>query len=122
MSKKLLYVDDNIDMLDLITRLLEEAGYTAATAQNVDEALRMSKGTVFDVMVFDVSIAGESGVMLADFMLHHQKGVPVILYSAGEREQANVGKLLALRASQFVQKCNGLELVAAVQQLCPLGG
>ena len=45
MSKKILYVDDNVVMLDLIKLLLEQAGYTAVTAQNVDEALRMAEGS-----------------------------------------------------------------------------
>jgi CheY-like chemotaxis protein len=119
MSKKILYVDDDKAMLDLIKLLLEQAGYTAMTAQNVDEALRIAEGMLFGAMVIDVNLAGDSGVMLMNFMMHNHKGVPVILYSGLEHDQPKVDKLLALGASKFVQKHNGSELVTAVKQLCP---
>ena len=121
MSNKILYVDDNVVMLDLIKLLLEQAGYAALIAPNVDEALRMAEGMSFRGMVIDVNLAGDSGLMLMNFMMHNHKGVPVILYSGGEHDQTNVGKMLALGACKFVQKRNGSELVAAVKQLCPLG-
>jgi CheY-like chemotaxis protein len=121
MAKKILYVDDNVVMLDLIKLLLEQAGYAVATAQDVDEALRIAEGMSFGAMVIDVNLAGDSGLMLMNFMMHNHRGVPVILYSGGEIEQANVDKMLALGASQFVRKRNGSELVNAVKQLCPLG-
>jgi DNA-binding NtrC family response regulator len=120
MSNKILYVDDNVVMLDLIKLLLEQAGYKAMIAKNVDDALRIAEGTSFGGMVIDVNLAGDSGIMLMDFMMHNHKGVPVILYSGGELEQANVDKMIALGASKFVRKSNGSELVAAVKQLCPL--
>ena len=120
MSNKILYVDDNAVMLDLIKLLLGEAGYDGVIAQNVDDALRIADGTLFRAMVIDVNLAGDSGLILMNFMMHNQKGVPVILYSGGEYEQANVDKMVALGASKFVQKRHGSELVAAVKQLCPL--
>jgi len=120
MSKRILYVDDNVVMLDLIRLLLEQAGYTALTAQNVDEALRKAEGMSFGAMVIDVNLSGDSGLVLMDFMRRNHQGVPVILYSGGEVAQANADKLLALGANKFVQKRNGSELVAAVKQLCPL--
>ena len=120
MSKKILCVDDNKVMLDLIKLLLEQAGYIAVIAQNVDDTLRIAEGMTFGAMVIDVNLAGDSGLMLMNFMMHNHKAVPVILYSGGEHDQPNVHKMLALGASKFVQKRNGSELVNAVKQLCPL--
>ena len=121
MSKNILYVDDNQIMLGLIKLKLGQAGYTAVIAHNVDEALSIAKGQSFGAMVIDVTMAGDSGLMLMNFMKHDHKGVPVILYSGGEHDQPNVEKMIALGASKFVQKRNGSELVAAVKELCPLG-
>jgi DNA-binding NtrC family response regulator len=121
MSKKILYVDDNVVMLDLVKLLLGQAGYTAVIAQNVDDALRMGEGMTFGAIVIDVNLAGDSGLMLMDFLKHKHKAVPVILYSGGEHDQPNAEKMLALGASKFVQKRNGSELVTAVKQLCPMG-
>jgi DNA-binding NtrC family response regulator len=121
MSKQILYVDDNVAMLDLIKLLLEQSGYTAVTAKNVDEALRLAEGVSFGALVIDVNLSGDSGLMLMNFMMHNHKGVPVILYSGEEYEQATVDKMLALGASRFVKKRNGSELVTAVKELCPPG-
>jgi DNA-binding response OmpR family regulator len=120
-SNKVLYVDDNVVMLDLVKLLLEQAGYAGLVASNVDDALRMSEGTPLRAMVIDVNLAGDSGLMLMNFMMHNHAGVPVILYSGGEHDQTDVGKMLALGACKFVQKQNGSELVAVLKQLCPLG-
>ena len=120
MGKTILYVDDNVVMLDLIKLLLQQAGYAAVTAQNVDKALQIAEGMAFNAMVIDVNLAGDSGLMLMNFMMHNHKEVPVILFSGGERDQATVDKMLALGASKYVQKRNGSELVATVKQLCPL--
>lgn len=119
MSKKILFVDDDVAILDLIKLLLGQAGYTAVTAKNADEALRLAEGASFNAMVIDVNLAGDSGLMLMNFMMHNHKGVPVILYSGLEYDQPGVDKLLALGASKFVRKHNGSELVDAVKQLCP---
>ncbi len=119
MSRKILYVDDDAAILGMIKQLLEQAGYAAVTAQNVDDALRLAEATPMDAMVIDVNLAGDSGLMLMNFMMHNHKGVPVILYSGLEYDKAGVDKLLALGASKFVQKRNGSELIDAVKQLCP---
>jgi DNA-binding response OmpR family regulator len=120
MGKNILYVDDNVVMLDLIRTLLGKAGYTVLTAKDVDEALRLADGTTFRLMVVDVNLAGDSGLMLMNFMSFNHKGVPVVLYSGGERDQETVEKMLKLGAAKYVQKRNGSELVAVVQQMCPV--
>jgi DNA-binding NtrC family response regulator len=121
MGNKILYVDDNVVMLDLIKLLLERAGHEVLIAKNADEALRAVEGVSLGLMVIDVNLAGDSGLMLMNFMMHNHKGVPVILYSGGERDQAAVDKMLKLGAAQYVQKRNGSELVAVVNQMCAQG-
>src|ERR1035441_5336493 len=81
----------------LIKLKLEQAGYTAVIAHNVDEALSIAKGKAFGAMVIDVTLAGDSGLMLMNFMKHDHKGVPVILYSGGEHDQPNVEKMIEIR-------------------------
>jgi CheY-like chemotaxis protein len=120
MNKTILYVDDDVDTLDLIKLLLEKSGYTTLTAKNVDEALRIAEGVSFGALVIDVNLSGDSGLMLMNFMMHNHKGVPVILYSGLPFDQPGVDKLLARGASKFIRKRNGSELVAAIKELCPM--
>jgi len=119
MARKILYVDDSAVMLDLIKTLLERAGYEVATAKNVDEAIVLAKATSFGAMVIDVNLAGDSGLMLMNFITYDHKGVPVVLYSGSDRDEPTVEKLLALGATKYVQKRNGSELVTAMKEICP---
>jgi len=120
MVQKILYVDDDAAMLELVRVLLEREGYELLTANNVDEALRLTKGASLGLMVIDVNLAGDSGLMLMNFMAYNFKGAPVILYSGGERDETTVAKMLARGATRYVQKSNGKELVKAVKELLPL--
>jgi DNA-binding NtrC family response regulator len=120
MAKKILYVDDNQVMLDLIRTLLEGAGYEVLTANNPDQALALARGASFGVIILDVNLAGDSGLMLMNFMLNDHKGVPIVLYSGGEHTDPAVEKMLGMGAARFVAKRSGKEMVAAVKQLCPL--
>jgi len=121
MAKSILYVDDNVTMLDLIKLLLEGAGYSVLTAATPDEALQLAKGKSFGLIVLDVNLAGDSGLMLMNFMQHNHPGVPIILYTGGEHNSAAVDKMLKIGATQYVHKRNGAELLAAAKQMCPLG-
>jgi DNA-binding response OmpR family regulator len=119
MKKRILYVDDNAIMLELIQTLLEGAGYQALTARDPDQALRLAKENSLGAVILDVNLAGDSGLMLMDFMRHDHAGVPIILYSGGDHQQAAVEKMIALGAAQFVTKRTGQEIVAAVKKVCP---
>ena len=120
MNNNVLYVDDNTVMLDLIKLLLEKAGYVVLTANNATEGLEQAEGKSLGLIILDVNLAGESGLMLMNFMLHNHKGVPVILYSGGDHEQPAVEKMLKLGATEFVKKRSGAELLPVAKRLCPL--
>ena len=120
MNKPVLYVDDEVAMLDLIKVLLEAEGYAVLTAANPDEALQKASGKTFGLIILDVNLAGDSGLMLMNFMKHNHNGVPVILYTGGDHEQSAMDTMLELGATKYVHKSNGSELVAAARQLYPI--
>jgi DNA-binding response OmpR family regulator len=120
MNNKVLFVDDDRDILNLIRLLLEREGFVVLTADNPTAALHVSEGLSLGVIILDINLAGESGLMLMNFMQHNHKGVPIILYSGGSHPQDSVDKMLRLGAVKYVQKHNGTELVEAVKQMCSL--
>ena len=65
----ILVVDDNDDLRDLATVIIEEMGYTALGAPNGDEALRViesSSGKTIDLLFTDIVMPGRlNGFALA---------------------------------------------------------
>ena len=57
-----LVVDDNEDLVDILTRLLSRYGMNALPAYNGPECLDIVCGTAVDVIVLDVMMPGMDGL------------------------------------------------------------
>ncbi|MCF6239516.1 MAG: ATP-binding protein, partial [Candidatus Marinimicrobia bacterium] len=80
-NEKLLFVDDEEDIVRMTSRMLEYLGYTVYSAQSADEALTMLKSDTFevDLVITDYSMPGISGIDLAEEISMIQPGLPVML-------------------------------------------
>jgi CheY-like chemotaxis protein len=61
-SKKILVVDDQPDIVTYLEALLEDNGYVVATAFDGDEGIRKAKTFMPDLITLDVTMPGKSGV------------------------------------------------------------
>ncbi|MBU2885540.1 response regulator transcription factor [Gilvimarinus agarilyticus] len=61
-NKKILVVDDEIDILDLLKYNLEKEGYQVEVAENGMEAVRIAKTFVPDLILLDIMMPGQDGV------------------------------------------------------------
>ena len=62
--KKVLVVDDEVSVVDLVRIALEREGYIVETAHNGDSAIRMIEEDVFDAVISDLKMPGKSGIDL----------------------------------------------------------
>jgi two-component system, NarL family, capsular synthesis sensor histidine kinase RcsC len=76
---RLLIVDDNVEMLTLVSQMAACLGYAASTATSGKEALhRLQKGDV-DLVLTDYQMPLMDGFQLAFKIRHQYAGLPVIL-------------------------------------------
>jgi len=68
-GRRILLVDDEPTILDLLVEVFGEAGYRVDTAANGEEAARKVKTAVFDVIVTDIRMPRMSGIRLYDEIL-----------------------------------------------------
>ena len=61
-NAKVLWVDDEIDLLKIQILFLEEKGHTVATANNGDDAIDMIKDENYDIVFLDENMPGISGL------------------------------------------------------------
>lgn len=84
MSKKVLVVDDDPDVVTFNVTIVEELGYTALVAKNGEEGLRIVKEEKPDLVILDVLMPRQSGVRLyRELKTDESLGqIPVIMLSA----------------------------------------
>jgi CheY-like chemotaxis protein len=81
---RILFVDDNIDFLDICTPVLNKAGYDVITAENGVEAINKFNESSFDVVVTDVVMPGANGYELAKHIRDKSNGaIPAVIGITG---------------------------------------
>ncbi len=113
-SARILVVDDDPGIRDVLSEFLSRHGYvvdTAADARGMDAALREGAP---DLVVLDLMLPGEDGLSICK-RLSGAAGPPVIMLSAmGEDTDRIIG--LELGADDYLPKpCNPRELLARVK-------
>ncbi len=89
MKATVLIVDDEPPVRLLMSRLLEQAGYSCAKASDAAEARRALIETSFDLLLTDMNMPGESGADLARFVKeHHPETAVVMVTIIDDPEQA----------------------------------
>lgn len=78
----LLVVDDDPYVLESISTLLKEYGYTVYTCQNAGDALRMVEKVCFDVVLTDIKMPQITGIELLQSIHTYNQQIPVILMTA----------------------------------------
>ena len=111
---KILVVDDDARLRELLNRYLAEQGYTVRTVSNATEMNRQLSRERYDLLILDLMLPGEDGLSLAR-RLRRQGDVPIVMLSAkGEDIDRIVG--LEVGADDYLPKpFNPRELVARMQ-------
>ncbi len=63
-DKKILVVDDEMAIINLLTQAFSRAGYTVRSAQNAENALELLQNEEISVMFFDLNMPEMDGVEL----------------------------------------------------------
>ena len=83
MPEKLLIVDDEPDMLKLISMIIrEKTPYEVTTTNNPLEALDFVKKGGFDIVIADLKMPGLDGIELLDAVKRVDQDIPVVIMTA----------------------------------------
>ena len=81
-KKSVLVIDDDQDVLDLVSAILETEGYEVELASTEDEVLeRLTGGGHYDLIVTDVWMPWMSGLQVAHFAQLAGHATPVLFMS-----------------------------------------
>ena len=105
MSKKVLIVDDEANIVAALEFLLRKSGYEVTAAQNGDEALQRVESFAPDLVLLDVMMPRISGYEVCRRMRERAdwNHIKIVMLSAKGRE-AEVSKGVSLGADLYVTK------------------
>ena len=108
---KILVVDDEVQLRELISKVLSMKGYEVTTAPRVDQALVAMTKEVFDLVLTDVNMPEESGLSLVKKIRKIQNKTPLVVYSGSvtpelEKELREAG------ANEVLKKEVGVQILA----------
>src|SRR5512139_2414100 len=90
LGPKILIVDDEEDICELLVRWLGSNGYECVAVSNGDEALRMLKSSTFDLVLTDIMMPGMSGMDLLNITKTLFPAVAVLMITAVDDSQTGI--------------------------------
>lgn len=100
---KVLIVDDNPKLLELLARLLEKEGYEVSAARSGDDALRKIHQIKPEIVFMDIVMPGPSGIEVCGRLKKMYPQLTVVMMSSQTRPE-DVDKCMEAGASDFIPK------------------
>jgi DNA-binding NtrC family response regulator len=79
---RILLVDQDENMISLLTDLLKEVGYQSTSVRSGREAIRMLMIEQFDLLIAEIQMSGYEKLELVLAAHRYAEGMPVILYTS----------------------------------------
>ncbi len=100
--QKILIVEDDLDIQDLLKNFLQEVGYETVIASDGMEAISLFSSAHFDMILLDIMLPKIDGFTVCE-LIRRQSQVPIIMLTAlnGEEEQI---KGLDLQVDDYITK------------------
>lgn len=83
---KILWVDDEIDLLRSHIMFLEERGYDVEPVSNADDAIALIRERTFDMVLLDEMMPGKDGLTALSELKETNPSMPVVMVTKNEEE------------------------------------
>lgn len=115
-NKKILVVDDEEDVREMIHRILRFSSYEVIEARDGAEAMELAKSHKPDLITLDVMMPGKDGLKLCEELksLPETQHIPIMVLTVA----ANKRRVLSAGADMYMNKLFSIdEFVSAVDSL-----
>ena len=104
-NERVLVVDDEKDMVNTLSKMLNKLGYQVVVKTNSQEALKVfeAESDRFDLVITDQTMPKITGMELAKIFMQIRSDIPIILCT-GFSERVNEESAKAMGISEFVMK------------------
>ena len=100
----ILLIEDDAGLVELITALLEESGFSVMSAASGAEALTHLKKQTPDLILLDYSLPDMNGKELIETLNKQQISLPPFIISTGQGDERIAVNMMKLGAMDYVVK------------------
>jgi len=104
MSQRILVVDDEAPIRELLSSYFQKRGYAVSAASNGAEAMRSLDELSIDVMILDIALADADGLELLETIKMDHPKLPVIILTGMGFDDELLKEALEKKASGYVSK------------------
>ncbi|MEW5993256.1 MAG: sigma-54 dependent transcriptional regulator [Candidatus Zixiibacteriota bacterium] len=103
MKSRILIVDDEPNILQSFSRLLQDEGYVTITTETAEQAMQECRSGSFDLVLLDLRLPKQSGI---DFLkwLKKEAYPPVVLVISGQSDIPTALEAVKLGAIDYLEK------------------
>ncbi|MFF3102569.1 response regulator transcription factor [Viridibacillus arvi] len=114
MRSRILIVDDDKDIRNLISVYLENEGMQTQKAEDAIEAMKMLEKKEYDLIILDIMMPKLDGIQ-ACMKIREERNMPIIMLSAKSEDMDKIQGLTAGADDYLSKPFNPLELIARVK-------
>jgi len=116
MSARLLWIDDEIDLLRPHCIFLEKRGYDITTANNGADAVDLCKAQAFDLVLLDENMPGLSGLETLSAIKALHPEMPVVMVTKNEAEDLMDQAIGAQITDYLLKPVNPMQILLALKK------
>lgn len=115
MKKRILVADDEPDLVEIMTAVLEKPGWEIQASTDGRSTIRALEQTVFDLVFLDLLLPEPDGFDILRWIRRNEstKEIPVIIIS-GRSQESTITRAQKLGANQFITKPFDFEVLRSV--------
>jgi two-component system phosphate regulon response regulator PhoB len=114
---RILCVEDDADSREMMSLLLEQAGYEVVTASNAADGLELARRVSFALIILDNQYELGSGIDLCKKIRRFDSHVPIVFYS-GAAYEADIQQAMQAGAQSYLIKPASIRaLVQIIEEL-----
>ncbi|MBE2976781.1 response regulator transcription factor [Priestia megaterium] len=114
MKDRILIIDDDEQILNLIAIYLENEGFETLKVSNAVSGLALLEEQEVDLIILDIMMPQMNGIDAA-FKIREEKNMPIIMLSAKSEDMDKISGLTAGADDYLTKPFNPLELIARVK-------
>jgi DNA-binding NtrC family response regulator len=113
MKKHILSIDDEADIRQLLAEALSLKGYRVSTAADAEAAKRIIQQDPPDLIILDLQIEEEDGLVLLEDIKLLRPNIPVLLLSGAFFDRAALRDTIEKRVSRYLDKTASLSTIVS---------
>lgn len=114
---KILWIDDEIDVLRPLCIALEQKGYVVDTVSNASDALELIGGNDYDVILLDENMPGMSGLEALSAIKQIRSDLSIIMVTKSEEEDLMDRAYGSKIADYLVKPVRVAQLVSSIKKI-----